>query len=1296
MRSFNNSVDEQQKSLKSDSIKEDSKIISSKIDDTQNQQLSNNSNNNNIADHNLSEQRSKSQSSFIKPQVSNRSIPIANQSYNYQLSVNRRNNNRTQTSLENPLKKPQFHIQNYSGYRRYEEPVMLNKDKNFMPLSNHLSSSEILFNSAIYQKKYNENDSTKASILMNLNTTLSDLSKSQSLLIQKPIKQQLDIIDEQINLENQRKELQKFSFQRDQIEQPYQRRASEILEEAARQLEEEKNRPKPSEIHVIVNPYEITRQDILEKMINKDKQMRDQEESIKAKELQKAKNKQAKDLLKFLGMKLPSDDEDDEENEEEEKQIEKDKSFNKFALNPQIPSNSNSQTNLTEEPSNDVTKSFFIRKPKKRQITRVVDIINSMNSKTPQEQRIQMIKGENALVVKSQKNSKSTTKVEFEEDQQQQENKTQKLIRGSQTSIQLLNQKSNTDIKSEKQNIKPISDVQSPLYEQTITDIEDTKSVQLQMEQFLNRRTLKQSFRLPLRYNSAIIQRAFEKQGQTYISKWLSHTTFTQTDIAENEEDVDQTVIKNAAPGQQVILIETKPQVIKGRLNKFGKYKRRLRESMTNFEDEDEDPEQVINKANSINRKEVLKKRMRIQANVESKKEKELAKRGRENQIQTDIPESKWEQKMVQLGKRKVRFKIENDLCQPDLDVGPDTIFKNPTFFRGLQTPKSGTQTLTSVSQSLASFAQIDFEQESKSHYALDDKYNLMDVFSELYMGGDRKDYKLKQQWVEFLIQKDKMIDAFERMDGLRYKYPLQKKIEQDVRNQQIYDDIIKENEEEEKVWKPDDQPQTDPPDQLKEFLIEPNILVYCKNILDLDMNYNKNKLQKEQELTNKRRVAKYGLADQQTQAHQIAQLMDQSSKPSRDTNGNREIFDFMYKNYGDLPFVPMKTLQRIQDENEQKQKISQLEKILFEQTPAIPNNIHTNNNLFLVKEVNEYENELRQKKIYKESLSRVNSQSQLQEDISHKDFEEANQKQKIQAQINSVVASVNPINFQFVSNDIKQKSIIKGVENVATKSFKNFSKFQDISRQTNSQIEAPSIQQTQKNILQSQVDNKTQFQIESLQQINEPQQQQQIQKSNISNREQQIKTLKDLNEMYTTPGQLISQTLKTIKSFNKQQNSHENLLLDFKKNTNTSFNSNPDEAKQVIKNQYYVDHGSHLLNTQYDYNIPEHYHKREAEQGLFYLSKNYRDYFEPARDVFAEKDGWDILDQFAKNPRNLKTEKPQIHTYSQQKQFHDENDILTAFHGISVMNNCNKLFNDVEKRNEDNFRRRIYYNSSQ
>ncbi|EAR94516.2 hypothetical protein TTHERM_00051660 (macronuclear) [Tetrahymena thermophila SB210] len=1287
MRSFNNSVNEQQKSFQSDSINEDSKI-SSKINETQNQYLSNN----NVINNNFSEQRSKSQSSFIKSQASNHSIPITNQSYNDNLSVNRSNNSRTHTSIQIPQKKSQFHIQNYSGYKRYDEPVKLNKDQNFMPLSNHISSSEILFNSGIYQKKYNENDSTKASILMNLNTTIVDPSKSQSFLIQKPIKQQLDVIDEQINLENQRKELQKFSFQKDQNQQNYQRRASEILEETAKQLEEERNRPKPQEIHVIVNPYEITRQDILEKMINKDKQMREQEESIKAKEFRQAKNKQAKELLIFLGMKLPSDDEE----EEEEVQIEKDKSFNKIALQPQIPSNHNSQTNISEQPSHSVTKSFFNRKPKKRQTTRVIDIINQMNSKTPQEQKMQMIKGETALIIKSQKNLKSTTKVDFEDDYQQQDNKTQNLIRGSQTSIQLHNEKSNNDIQSDKQNIKPISDVQPPSNNYTISDIEDTKSVQLQMEQFLNRRTLKQSFRLPLRYNSAIIKRAFEKQGQTYISKWLSHTTFTQTDLAEDEEDIDQTVIKNAAPGQQVILIETKPQIIKGRLNKFGKYKRRLRESMTNFEDEDEDPEQILNKANSVKRREVLKNRMRIQANVESKKEKELAKKGREYQIQTDIPESKWEQKMVQLGKRKVRFQLENDLYQPDLDVGPDTIFKNPTFFRGLQIPKSGAQTLTSIGQSMTSFAQIDFELEPKSHHEFDDKYNLMDVFSELYKGGDRKDYKLKQQWIDFLIYKDKMVDAFERMDGLRYKYPLQKKIEQDVRNQQIYEDIIKESEEE-KVWKPDDQPQTDPPDQLKEFLIEPNILVYSKNILDLDRNYNKNKQDKEQDLTNQRRVAKLGLADEKTQAHQIQQLVDQKSKPSEVTYGNREIFDFMYKNYGDLAFVPMKTLQRIYDEKDQKQKISQLEKILFEQTPAIPNNIHTNNNLFLVKEVNEYENELRQKKRQKQTISRASSQSQVKEDISQKNFEEANQKSKIQAQINSVLASVNPINFQFIANDVKQKSIVKGVENIATKSFKNFSKIQDMSQQIKSQIEPPSIEQTQKNILQSQTENKTQFQIQSLQQIGEPQQQQQqIQKSNISNREQQIKTLKDLNEMYTTPGQLISQTLKTIKSYNKQPTNQDNPEFDIKKNTNMSFYSNPDEAKQVIKNQYYVDHGSHLLNTQYDYNIPAHYHYREAEQGLFYLSKNYRDYFEPARDVFAEKDGWDILDQFAKNPKNLKTEKPQIHNYSQQKEFHDENDILTAFHGISVMNNCNKLFNDVEKRNEDNFKRRIYYNSSQ
>lgn len=41
------------------------------------------------------------------------------------------------------------------------------------------------------------------------------------------------------------------------------------------------------------------------------------------------------------------------------------------------------------------------------------------------------------------------------------------------------------------------------------------------------------------------------------------------------------------------------------------------------------------------------------------------------------------------MGRRKVRFRIENDLYQPDLDTGPETIFKNPTFFKGLASAKN-------------------------------------------------------------------------------------------------------------------------------------------------------------------------------------------------------------------------------------------------------------------------------------------------------------------------------------------------------------------------------------------------------------------------------------------------------------------------------------------------------------------------------------------------------------------------------------------------------------------------------
>lgn len=73
------------------------------------------------------------------------------------------------------------------------------------------------------------------------------------------------------------------------------------------------------------------------------------------------------------------------------------------------------------------------------------------------------------------------------------------------------------------------------------------------------------------------------------------------------------------------------------------------------------------------------------------------------------------------------------------------------------------------------------------------------------------------------------------------------------------------------------------------------------------------------------------------------------------------------------------------------------------------------------------------------------------------------------------------------------------------------------------------------------------------------------------------------------------------------------------------------------------------MNNAKLDYNTPKFYHNREAEQGLFYLSQHYRDYFEPARDVFAEKDGWDILDSFAQNPKNSYAAKPSVHNYGER-----------------------------------------------
>lgn len=75
---------------------------------------------------------------------------------------------------------------------------------------------------------------------------------------------------------------------------------------------------------------------------------------------------------------------------------------------------------------------------------------------------------------------------------------------------------------------------------------------------------------------------------------------------------------------------------------------------------------------------------MREPAKIESKKEKELSMMGRNGPMPLRVPGSKWEDKMVQAGRRKVRFARDYDLEQFELEKGKPSIFKDPTFFENI------------------------------------------------------------------------------------------------------------------------------------------------------------------------------------------------------------------------------------------------------------------------------------------------------------------------------------------------------------------------------------------------------------------------------------------------------------------------------------------------------------------------------------------------------------------------------------------------------------------------------------
>lgn len=91
----------------------------------------------------------------------------------------------------------------------------------------------------------------------------------------------------------------------------------------------ERSIPKVIEKTVVFSPYDITRQDELNLLIEKDRKKREIEDDYKARLQKESSTKNANDILSFLGMNqtLPTevDDETEESNREKDKKKEGDR-----------------------------------------------------------------------------------------------------------------------------------------------------------------------------------------------------------------------------------------------------------------------------------------------------------------------------------------------------------------------------------------------------------------------------------------------------------------------------------------------------------------------------------------------------------------------------------------------------------------------------------------------------------------------------------------------------------------------------------------------------------------------------------------------------------------------------------------------------------------------------------------------------------------------------------------------------------------------------------------------------------
>ena len=84
--------------------------------------------------------------------------------------------------------------------------------------------------------------------------------------------------------------------------------------------------------------------------------------------------------------------------------------------------------------------------------------------------------------------------------------------------------------------------------EESESDEDDENKQKVKVEKVLDRKVVRQNFRIQNHYPSSIIKRALENQGKhRYVSKYLSQAAFDFLD--GQEEDQDSTVLTNANYG---------------------------------------------------------------------------------------------------------------------------------------------------------------------------------------------------------------------------------------------------------------------------------------------------------------------------------------------------------------------------------------------------------------------------------------------------------------------------------------------------------------------------------------------------------------------------------------------------------------------------------------------------------------------------------------------------------------------------------------------------------------------------